>query len=850
MDQCRIGIDLLPLFRQQLSVREVSIRNLTLDTDTLIPNFAIAGAVTSLDLDARTVYWGEQKARLNSLRLSDTDLFISWNDDPKDTVEQSSPIDWLITLNQLELDNVNVGLCGRDDSLDLHIGSGELKVRDLQVDLGKMIYSFDDFQVRNGQVGYRQGSQNDSLKCLDVHNIALTDLYADCGSTYYSNDSLLIEVKKIALKEQCGLELRSLQADAKLVNGQLSVDQLAMQLPQSHLKLSATLPIDWLQERTPSAPIKLLLDGKVSKNDLFMFSFIGDVVDEKLYPDSAFTCSGYLAGSVDQIKLDHLLIAFPGRNTIQIKGMGAALQDSLQRTWSLYPKIRVGDLSYLKPLASQSAVMLPLGVELSGKIGQKKHELQTDLQLSYGKGKVELQGGVNLLNKKYKAEITVDSFPLNAILAQDSLRDLSMRLALQGRDWDFYKARTQVELEGELTGLAYKDLFLKDLKLKGTYDNRNGNIRLQSLLPEINMDWNVDMKIDPSRALSLQSSLNVAHLDLAHFRLTDTAHVAIFRWNIDGETDLKDNHHFKSCLSNLKFLSGTRVDTMKSLYLEALMDKKQTSLIVSSGDLQVSADAQSAVKYLIPRLNRSLQELTREVKAGTFQVEDLPYNLPDLHLSIVSGDDNPIANLLKMKSLSFDTLHTQLNINQQYGISGFIDLHSLQVDTIVVDTLAFRIRQDSLIRLSLHSNKLHGDSLLLFATDANVMIGDTATYFDWVYKNGRGVVGVNLGAEITRNDSLCKIFLYPDYPTVAFTTYKLNENPYLTYNLRSREIRSNIILEGEMVRACLFVPHKTPYRVIVCIWGLNRFRYLPYQHCFPIIRKLPVCFKQIYHTKQ
>ena len=120
-----VSVELPPLFSSRVEVDEIEIRDGHVNTLDLIDACIIKGRIGRLFVDSHGVQLSEERAFVNNLLLSDSDLDIAMQDSvPPDTATSSEPLNWAIEVANLDISNVGLGLHLAPSSDSLRLVSG------------------------------------------------------------------------------------------------------------------------------------------------------------------------------------------------------------------------------------------------------------------------------------------------------------------------------------------------------------------------------------------------------------------------------------------------------------------------------------------------------------------------------------------------------------------------------------------------------------------------------------------------------------------------------------------------------------------------------------------------------
>jgi hypothetical protein len=130
MGSLNVRIQVLPLFRGEVEVDDLTLRSTSFNSAHLIKGMQLQGVLGTFSLRSHGVDLSHETAIVNALELSDTHVRLKMLKDtvpePKDTTAAKIP--WKIILQQMEVKNVSFSMQLDDDSTQIgaHLGRTNL----------------------------------------------------------------------------------------------------------------------------------------------------------------------------------------------------------------------------------------------------------------------------------------------------------------------------------------------------------------------------------------------------------------------------------------------------------------------------------------------------------------------------------------------------------------------------------------------------------------------------------------------------------------------------------------------------------------------------------------------------
>ena len=288
--QLQVDVQLLPLLRKQIEVDGVSLKDVRMNTEDLIPSVALQGTLGEFYLSSHGVALDPEIAIVNKALLRRTHLTVSLRDTTTtDTTETSSPTYWKILVKSLQCEDVDVAL-HLTDTTRMAVGLGNLDLQGGEIDLRHAAYSLRRLVVKDGAFSM----DNDTLEALpglDPAHLSFTQWNAEIDSASYQGRRMAAVIRNFALNERSGLQVRSF-------TGRLDADDEAIRLPELRLETSDSYVetrarIDWKAlEGGGTADMSVRLLAELGKQDLMLLAGGMPEAFVRAYPNAPLTLRG------------------------------------------------------------------------------------------------------------------------------------------------------------------------------------------------------------------------------------------------------------------------------------------------------------------------------------------------------------------------------------------------------------------------------------------------------------------------------------------------------------------------------------------------------------------------------
>lgn len=794
--QLQVDVQLLPLLRKQIEVDGVSLKDVRMNTEDLIPSVALQGTLGEFYLSSHGVALDPEIAIVNKALLRRTHLTVSLRDTTTtDTTETSSPTYWKILVKSLQCEDVDVAL-HLTDTTRMAVGLDNLDLQGGEIDLRHAAYSLRRLVVKDGAFSM----DNDTLEALpglDPAHLSFTQWNAEIDSASYQGRRMAAVIRNFALNERSGLQVRSF-------TGRLDADDEAIRLPELRLETSDSYVetrarIDWKAlEGGGTADMSVRLLAELGKQDLMLLAGGMPEAFVRAYPNAPLTLRAGVDGNMQQLKLTGLQSELKGVYELSAKGEVYDVLDNRKRRGEVVLDAVTHDLDCVAALAglADSTLVIPRGITFKGNAGVAGEQYTADLVVTEGTGRVELQVDCRTDTETYDVTLAVDSLYGRDFLPHDSLYYVSATLAAHGRGFDPYHPATHAQADLSVERLQYAAYDLTDLKLRASLAKGDARLEFDSRNPLLAMTTTLDAQLRRrgvgGRLLVDLADVNLPELQVASFPF----HVGAL-FTLDFRTDFRKTHWCKGALENLSFRSEKNNYKAKNLYFNVDLRPDSTCINADAGDLNLHLDGRRDIQSIIRALSTFGTELAAQAEDKWLDQNKLKALLPDLCLRLKVGTDNPIYNYLAMNGFKYDELFADFDTSPLRGINGTSHIYCLRTDSLQLDTIRLNMMQDSLgVKLFAEVRNAPTNRQFVFDSRLNAFIHPKGAGLELNYYDSKGEQGVHLGLNATMADDGLRFKFYPEQPIIAFSPYRLNRDNYI-YLHKNGHVEADLRLDTQ-----------------------------------------------------
>lgn len=793
-----VNVRALPLLKKEVLVDAIDLEGVKVNTGTFIEGMEIKGVLGRLYAKADRINLSKEKVTLNTIDLSDTAITLLLNDTTTKADTTSTAVNWILSLQKINLDRVAFAMQMPADSLRLSTYIDKASLKDGIVDLGASHYGADLFTLTGSTLGYDADYQN-PVAGFDPSHIALSNVTISLDSLFYGGRDIKARIRELSAEDRSGLTISSLTGSLHSDSTNINVPQLLLKTPSSEVRLLAMVP--WSSfDADPEGSMRVLLTASVGKEDVMTFAGELPADFQKAYPQKPLSLTAGVEGNLSSMLLRQLKGELPGTFRMDVSGTMKSLTDSIRRSGKLNLKAETGNLEFLLsmlPAAERHRYNIPSGMTLTGEAALKNNEYQADLLLREDKGKVLLTASFDPGKEAYKADLKVDSLEPVHFMPLDSLYYLTASIQAEGKGFDPFKSSSWAKLDGKLTDIRYGNYNVSDVTMDGSLEKNFLKFDLLSKYPLAEMDLTLNATL-LKKEIQAMVIADVTNLDLYGMHLMNDSLVTSFQLFAEAETDMGKNNRVDVTLGNWELITTTGTYKPKTLTLHAQSTKDTTRVSFHAGDLGIVLTGNSDLETMTGKFNKISEGLNKQLeKDSMINIPAFKPLLPDMHLAVSAGKDNPIYNILQQANISFNNLSLEAFTSPEEGFRLDAGVYSLMQDTTRIDTISFAIRQDSLgLLYDAGVIKTKFRQQAPFTAGVKGKIRNTFADAEVLYTDGRGDTGILLGLRADKVEEGINLHLFPDNPILAFRPFKLNPDNYILYK-NEKDIAANVRLSGD-----------------------------------------------------
>lgn len=743
MGSLNVRIQVLPLFRGEVEVDDLTLRSTSFNSAHLIKGMQLQGVLGTFSLRSHGVDLSHETALVNALELSDTHVRLKMLKDtvpePKDTTTAKIP--WKIILQQMEVKNVSFSMQLDDDSTQIGAHLGRANLQKLHVDLHKEAYALRQLAVNGSSVRYLVG-QRKAHPGFDPSHIQLRDVNFRLDSLSAQGHNIQAVIRSFSMNERSGLTVQSLSGRLLANQETIRLPQLALKTPHSQLELTANTTWSFV-ENPDKGDVDMLFDARIGKQDVLLFAGALPEAFRKEYPFRPLMVRATLKGNLSGMQLSQLKAELPGAFSASGGGELINFSDSVKRYAQFHLQMLGQNLDFLTTLASSAKgrFAIPANMTFITRAELRGDRLTALLRAKDGESSLSLTGSYHTVTEAYSAQLMAEGVQVKHFLPLDSIYSLSARAEASGKGIDFMSPKAVARFDFHLQELVYSRFHIADVALKGALKNTllTANLTSNNELVKLTADAGYHFRRSYTDASLL---LNVEEIDWYKLGYFPRPMKKPFAFQLEGQT---------------------RKDSVR--------------MTLQSGDLKLNFRSRTTLEKLMKQSALFSELLMKQVNNKRLDHAALRKVLPSAGLRLTAGPDNPFSRYLAMKDITYNQVNVLFGTTPARGINGRATVSGLSVDSTRLDTVFLNIRQDT-TRLNIRGGVINmpGNPQFVFKAFLTGEIRNEDAELMVEYLNEKGETGVLLGVNARPRDRGILLKFIPEEPIVAFRKFRFNED--------------------------------------------------------------------------
>lgn len=780
-------VQLMPLFKGQVEVDELSFRKTKLNTNGFIPSARVKGRFEQLDVESHGIDLNAESLRVDKAALDGAIIDVALADTvPPDTTESQAA--WRILVDKLDITKSDVTLHMPGDSLVVGAGIGSLNAVDGKFDLAKGEYSLGSLDWKDGSLRY-DNPFVPKVKGLDTNHLSLTDVNIGIDSLHFLAPDISVSLRDCNFKEQSGLAVSHLSGPLYINDKTISVP--AVELQTEHSRLSAHFEMD-LNAFDSQQPGEMFaqVDGYVGKADIMRFA--GGAMPPAMaarWPNQALNVNGQVRGNLQHLSLHNLNVKLPTAFDLTASGQIDHVTDFDAMKADVTLKGSTHDLGFVTAAldpATQKMIRIPQGIGVDGRFKKAGSLLDADFTATQGGGRLMAKANIDTRLMAYDADIKAQAFPVNNFLTGYNLKPLTGTITAKGQGTDLFSPSTKMQARADLKSFAAMGYDLSSVRLDAHLDKGRllADVEGHNSLFDgmVYLDGNVSKHI-----IDTYFTADFYKADLYALGITDSPMTMGMCAHMTVRTDLNSYYDIQGEIDNLRLNQPSSELAADLIDVDVLLNNDTTHVKVNSGDFELALEGKGGYQKILGQVQHLGTDLAKMMEDRRIDEALIREKLPDVDIYVSGGGDNLLSRMLEERGLTYQRMYVNLLSSSVQGLNGDVKVDSLAIGDMILDRVRLALTTDSTgFRYNAEVQNFEENPMYTFRAAVDGSLFENGSDLTANVYDDKDSLGVSIGLRaMVRNDSLCINFADLN-PVIGYRRFAVNESNYIRLGKKQR----------------------------------------------------------------
>ena len=800
-------VQLLPLLKKQVMVDELSLRDMQVNTTHFISDVRVSGKVGELKVKAHGIDLSKENVRVNRAILNDANLLVELADTAKKDTAKTENF-WKVNLDEISISNTAFALRTPGDTISVALLMNKGQAQGVYMDLFKSLYSVRHIDWSGGWLNYDMQPSEVAKTGFDPNHIALDSLQLKIDSFLFCSPTIRLNVLAAAFHEKCGLNVANVTGPFRMDSVGISLPDLRLKTPYSDILLAFKMDMDAFSTDLPAdstGSFSVNVHGSLGSKDLLTLAspyIPKDICN--IWPRVPLVVDGKVGGNLHRLHINGMHMSMPGVMKINADGFVANVTDMASLRADMNVNALASDLNFVTPLLPKSVtanVNIPRGIGLRGNVKLNGNQIASKFTASQGGGTIGGTVSLDMKRMAYDADIKSNRLPIAHFLKHQPVHPFTGTIAAHGCGTDFLSSSTSMRAAVDIKALGYDKYNIDGINLTASLngghlvanaDCRNkalkGNIGLDALLSALHVGKNKTCMGTLTTDLSL--------VDLQGLHVVDEPTTVSVCGQVDVATNLDKYYSVQGLFSDISVKNGDKQLRPNDVTFDLYTNSDTTRAVADCNDFHLNLHASGGYEKLFKAVTPLMTEIQRQMDDKYIDQERLRSRLPRLQLTLQTGTDNFVAQILQHYGIDFKSVNMDVTTSPANGINGYAEAIGIVVDSMALDTARLKLssaQKDMTYSLEVHNGK---KSQLPFHAFLDGAVTGHGTWIKPRVYDANGELGVSLSlmAEMTQGGINMRIF--DSKPILGYKTFEVNDSNYIFLG-DNRRVKADVKLTAD-----------------------------------------------------
>ncbi len=800
------NVQLLPLLHKQVMVDELSLRDMQVNTTHFISDVRVSGKVGELKVKAHGIDLSKEHVRVNRAILNNAKLLVELSDTAKKDTAKSNF--WKVNLDEINIRNTAFALRTPGDTISVALLMNKGKAQGVYMDLFKNLYSVGHINWTGGWLNYDKQPSVVAKAGFDPNHIAMDALRLKIDSIFFCSPTIKLNILTAAFHEKCGLNVANVKGPFRMDSTGIALPDLRLKTPTSDILLAFTMDMNAFSTDLPAdstGAFSINMHGSLGSQDLLTLA--SPYIPRNIYnvwPRVPLVVDGKVGGNLHRLHINGMYLSMPGIMKVNADGFVANVTSPASLRANMNVNAFANNLAFITPLLPKSVtsnVNIPRGIALRGNVRFEDKRLATKFTAAQGGGTI---GGTLALDMKrmaYNANVKSHRLPIAHFIKHQPIRPFTGTIVAHGNGTDFLSPSTNLRAAIDIKALGYDKYNLDNInltaRLNGGYLTASADCHNTALKGKIGLDAMLSaLHIGKNKTSTGTLTADLTHVDLQRLHVVDEPATVSVCGQVDVATNLDKFYKVQGLFSDITVKNGKKHLRPNDVTLDIYTNSDTTRAVADCNDFHLNLHASGGYERLLKAVSPFMAELQRQIKDKYIDQERLRHRLPRLQLTLQTGTDNFVAQILHHYGIDFKSINMDVTSSPADGINGFAEAMGIVVDSMALDTARLKLssaQKDMTYNLEVHNGK---KSQLPFHAFLDGAITGHGTWIKPRVYDANGKLGVSLSLMAEMRQGGINLSIFDGKPILGYKAFEVNDSNYIFLG-DNRRVKANVKLTAD-----------------------------------------------------
>ena len=636
---------------------------------------------------------------------------------------------------------------------------------------------------------------------LDVSHITISNLGVGVADFSMKGSDIRVPLQRLTVKERCGLEVTDAHGVISLTDNGIKAEGFRLTTANSQIAIDADVS-NGVMVMQKDAPFELMAEASVGFGDLYCVMPMLQKLAEGVPTHNPLQLDIDVEGCLQQIDVKNIDLQMRDYLSLMAHGEVTNPMDIAKSSVFVEMQGRLDNTSLVNRLVHSYGVDVP-ALSIDGRVEIGGGNYAADLALLTERGDVVVDGALMLGSESYRAEVSIDSLQMRAIMPALELGTISAELRAEGSGFDPLNQKTWTSINLDVTEAEFKGHHYGELEASLSLEDGRFDADIICYDPYADFDLRAVGNI-VGKVYSADVDIALNHVDMQALGLSDLQSAGGANISLQCTAEpTRSIYDIDMSLNDIEWsLPDRYIHLPDGLSFHFASAEQSVNMNVVAPNMRASFDSPYALDTLVNRVMIASDTLMRQVDRKHVSVEDLRRHLPQFNLSLNAAGKGLFGQMLGLAGVAMDSIDVRLRKAEGITMNGAVK--RISVASITFDTVMMQVKdRGRMLDYGIHVGNKRGTLDEFAQVDVKGYLGDGRASVSLTQKNITGEIGYRLGATAALRDSVVSVHFTPLNATIGYMPWTLNDDNHVDYHMKDNRIDANLEAMSNDSHICL-----------------------------------------------